>query len=230
MVPSLEDIVKVIDDTQADLIALQEVDVNCPRTDRINQVEELGRRLGMTPHFFSLVDWAQFQHPRENEGLYGLGFLSRMNLRLLNFAHIHLPLMSPLSEPRGVFQLQIDWQGKPLSILNTHLSVQRRENLLQIEAVRELVQQVCSEQGECILMGDFNSRGRTRAMQRLRSVMQECVPTGSPRFTFPSRFPMLQLDRIFTSGGLASYPSRVLASPIARKASDHLPIQVELKF
>ncbi|QDV48865.1 hypothetical protein Enr17x_08790 [Gimesia fumaroli] len=230
MAPSLEDVVNVIENTGADVVALQEVDVNCPRTDRVNQVEEIGRRLGMTPHFFSLVDWAQFEHPRENEGLYGLAFLSRMNLRLLDLNQVHLPVVSPLSEPRGVFQMQFDWEGKPFSILNTHLSVQRRENILQIEALHELMQQVCSERGPCVLMGDFNSPGRTRAMKRLRSVMQECIPRGSPRSTFPSRFPMLQLDRIFTGGGLESYPSQVLISPSARKASDHLPIQVELKL
>lgn len=230
MQPSLKDVVHVLSEAQADVIALQEVDVNCPRTDRVNQVEELGQRLDMRPQFFNLVDWSEFHHPRENEGLYGLAFLFRKNLRLLDQEQMYLPLRSSLSEPRGVFLWQIGWQGKTLSILNTHLSVQRRENILQIEALQELMQQVCAEKGECVLMGDFNSPGRTRAMNRLRTVMQECAPTGSPRSTFPSRFPMIQLDRIFTGGGLKSYPCQILNSPRARKASDHLPIQVELKL
>jgi len=229
--PSLDEVVRVIDDADADVVALQEVDVNCPRTERIHQAEELGRRLKMTPHFFRLVDWSRFHSPHESNGLYGLAFLARQTISLRDFKHIHLPVLSPLSEPRGVFQLQLEWQGKALSILNTHLSVQRRENLLQMEAVRELVQQICSREGDCLLVGDLNNAtARTRGIRRLRTVMAECVPIGSPRSTFPSRFPMLQLDRMFTGGGLAPRPSRVLASPAARKASDHLPIRVELKL
>ncbi len=140
--PSLDDVVHVIGDAQPDVVALQEVDVDCPRTDQIHQAEEIGRRLEMTPHFFSLVDWSQFQSPHECQGRYGLAFLARKDLHLLDSRQIYLPLLSPLSEPRGVFQLQVEWQGKPFSILNTHLSVHRRENLLQMEALSELVQQV----------------------------------------------------------------------------------------
>lgn len=228
--PSLDEVVNVIGDAQADVVALQEVDVNCPRTDQIHQAEEIGRRLEMTPRFFSLVDWSQFQSPHESQGQYGLAFLARKELRLRETRETFLPLLSPLSEPRGVFQLQVEWQGKPFSILNTHLSVHRRENLLQMDALRELVQQVCTEQGAAILMGDFNTTGRARAIRRLRKVMTECVPAGTPRATFPSRFPLLQLDRIFTGGGLEPHASRVLASPDARRASDHFPVQVELKL
>lgn len=228
--PSLNDVVNVLGDAQPDVVALQEVDVDCPRTDQIHQAEEIGRRLEMTPHFFSLVDWTQFQSRHEKQGRYGLAFLSRKDLRLIDSREFHLPLLSPLSEPRGVFQIQAEWQGKSISILNTHLSVHRRENLLQMQALCELIQQTGTEHEASILLGDFNATGQSRAIRRLRTLLSECIPTGKPRATFPSRFPLLQLDRIFTGGALEPQPSQVLASPGARQASDHFPVKVELKL
>ena len=49
-----------------------------------------------------------------------------------------------------------------------------------------------------------------------------------PRPTFPSRFPLLRLDHIFVSEGFGVTASEIQTNLLARQASDHLPLTVEL--
>jgi endonuclease/exonuclease/phosphatase family metal-dependent hydrolase len=48
------------------------------------------------------------------------------------------------------------------------------------------------------------------------------------RRTFPSRRPFLRLDRVYTSRAVQVTRAHVDRSPLARAASDHLPIIVDV--
>jgi endonuclease/exonuclease/phosphatase family metal-dependent hydrolase len=76
-----------------------------------------------------------------------------------------------------------------------------------------------------VLMGDLNewsSRGGV-----LRDFSDHCTLADCGR-TFHARRPIVQLDRIMVTPGLAINGCGVHQSATARKASDHLPIWAEL--
>jgi endonuclease/exonuclease/phosphatase family metal-dependent hydrolase len=48
--------------------------------------------------------------------------------------------------------------------------------------------------------------------------------------TFPASFPLLRLDRCYVDGAFAVRSVDVVRTPLARRASDHLPLVVELEL
>jgi hypothetical protein len=72
-----------------------------------------------------------------------------------------------------------------------------------------------------LLMGDLNEwRGRSGA---IRLFDQQLGPSAAER-TFPSWMPVLALDRIYADGPAVLQDISVYRSPLARLASDHLPL------
>jgi endonuclease/exonuclease/phosphatase family metal-dependent hydrolase len=72
-----------------------------------------------------------------------------------------------------------------------------------------------------LVMGDLNEwRGRAGAI----GALDRCLgPSAAPR-TFPSWLPVLALDRIYVDGPAMLRELAVDRSPLARLASDHLPL------
>jgi endonuclease/exonuclease/phosphatase family metal-dependent hydrolase len=48
--------------------------------------------------------------------------------------------------------------------------------------------------------------------------------------TFPSRFPLLRLDHIFASKEVSVTGVEVIANPLAKLASDHLPLLATIEI
>ena len=73
-----------------------------------------------------------------------------------------------------------------------------------------------------LLVGDLNEwRGRNGGGIR---ALDRCLgPSAMPR-TFPSWMPVLPLDRIYALGPAVLRDIEVCRSPLARVASDHLPL------
>ena len=51
-----------------------------------------------------------------------------------------------------------------------------------------------------------------------------------PRPTFPSRLPLLRIDHVFLSQELKVSVASVISTPLAKRASDHLPLLITVKF
>lgn len=85
--------------------------------------------------------------------------------------------------------------------------------------------------GPRVFCGDLNAGPSSVTYHRLRGRMRDAqrVHAGArPRPTFPARFPIFRLDHVFISDELATVASRVGATKLARAASDHLPLIVDL--
>jgi endonuclease/exonuclease/phosphatase family metal-dependent hydrolase len=81
-----------------------------------------------------------------------------------------------------------------------------------------------------IVLGDFNATPRYSAYRTLAGSLRDarsCTPIPRASPTFPSRFPMLALDHVFVSEGIEVSAARALTAPLARAASDHLPLIVD---
>ncbi len=81
-----------------------------------------------------------------------------------------------------------------------------------------------------LLAGDFNATSITRPYQTLARKLEDCQRQLQLRpsvKTFPSGFPAIRIDHCFVSPEIRIRSVRVAFSPLARVASDHLPLIVD---
>lgn len=128
-------------------------------------------------------------------------------------------------EPRGVVDLTLDLAGGPLRLVATHLGLGRRERRRQLSALARLVAAAAAADSPTVVCGDFNSWLPFSAAPRCLTRLVGPSPVAR---TFPARWPLLPLDRIFVAPSLAVGSAGVFKDPLARLASDHLPLWVDL--
>jgi endonuclease/exonuclease/phosphatase family metal-dependent hydrolase len=216
-------IARVIADCGADIVALQELDVQRGRSRGIDQPRSIAESLGMH---------VQFSAARECDGgSYGNAVLSRHPIEAVRGAS--LPQRGARWEQRALQWVRVHAAGLSLNVLNTHLGLDARERELQAAAIvgREWVE-AARTLGPTVLCGDFNSSPRSIVYRQLTSELRDAqrstAPRSGPRGTFPSLLPWLRIDHVLVSPDLAVRSCRVFASWRAKLASDHLPIVVDV--
>jgi endonuclease/exonuclease/phosphatase family metal-dependent hydrolase len=218
---SPERIAHVIGLYRPDVVALQELDVGCARTNCDDQPALIAGALGMHYCFHAAID-----RPGER---YGDAVLSCYPLRLVRAAGIPSAVRGIWPEPRGALWVAVECDGREVQVLNTHLGLGRRERLAQAEALLGpdwLGHPDCT--APRLLCGDFNAWPRSPAYRCLRDALPAADdPAGRRLNTFPSRWPLLRLDHVFHSPELSVREVRVPRTPLTRLASDHLPLIVE---
>ncbi len=215
---------EVIAQAEADIIALQELDVGMARTGSINQTQAIAERLKMNFHFHPSLE--------TQEGLYGNAILSRYPIHLIHAGGLPVYPHHRHFEKRGALWVEIRIDGRPVQVINTHLALHRRERLFQVDS---LLGPEWLKHPDCrppvLLCGDFNALPRSRVIRRLREELidvQNKVPDRRLQGTWPSHFPILRLDYIFGSPNLKVRNTQVLSTPLARAASDHLPYMTKV--
>jgi endonuclease/exonuclease/phosphatase family metal-dependent hydrolase len=126
-------------------------------------------------------------------------------------------------EPRGAIEVNVGINGVDLRIVATHLGLRPGERRCQ---VRRLLPVFGEETDRVdILLGDLNEWfpcGRPlRRLHRLFGAMR--APA-----TFPAGYPLFALDRFWARPRSLVASLRVHKSPLAREASDHLPLVADL--
>ncbi|MNU29930.1 Endonuclease/Exonuclease/phosphatase family protein [compost metagenome] len=219
-------IAAVIAELEPDIVCLQELDVGRARTNGVDQAHAIAERLSMGFRF----------HPAmtiEAE-LYGDAILTARPERLIRAAALPtLPNLRGL-EPRGALWSAIDFDGITLNVFNTHLGLVPREQRLQAAALvgRDwLGDPACT--GPTILTGDFNATSITRPYhaltRRLADAQRELGLKPSVK-TFPSSFPAIRIDHCFISPEIRVTGAMTPLHPLARTASDHLPLAIDFEF
>ncbi len=199
-----ERIARVLLDIGADVIALQEVPLGGSRNADVLKV--LQEATG-----FHAVEGPTEDSPQRR---YGNAVLSRYPVR----ATRAIDLSFGSREARGALDADLDCHGQPLRVVATHLGLRPAERRDQI---RRLLQAFDTDRMPVILMGDVNEWfvwGRP-----LRWLVSHFDAVPAPR-TFPARWPLFSLDRIWISPRRRLLRVHVHASPLARIASDHLPL------
>ena len=219
-------IAAVIAELEPDIVCLQELDVGRARTGWVDQADAIAQRLAMSVQF----------HPamKVEAELYGDAILTHRPERLVRAAALPtLPSLKGL-EPRGALWSAIDFDGITLNVFNTHLGLVPREQRLQAAALvgRDwLGDPACT--GPTILTGDFNATSITRPYhaltRRLADAQRELGLKPSVK-TFPSSFPAIRIDHCFVSPEIRVTGAMTPLHPLARTASDHLPLVVDFEF
>ena len=218
-------IVEVIAACRPDIVALQELDVGRVRSGGIDQAHAIARELGMRHvHFNAAL--------RVLEEEYGDAILTARPSKLVKAGALPGLMHRPALEPRGALWASIQIGGAEVQVINTHLGLRRPERLAQVEALLSpewLSHRACRE--PVVLLGDFNALARSRAYQRLASRLCDAQVGPHihhpPRPTFPSRLPLLRIDHVFVSRSIDVLRVEAIRTPLARVASDHLPLLVE---
>jgi endonuclease/exonuclease/phosphatase family metal-dependent hydrolase len=201
---SPERIGRVLCEIRADIVALQEVPLGGP--DMPNVAALLEQATGLIA-----VDGYTYSLGGRR---YGNAVLSRYPVLATRAINISFDAR----EPRGALDADIYCHGHPLRVIATHLGLRPAERRHQI---RCLLQVFDTDQMPVILMGDVNEWfvwGRP-----LRWLVSHFQPVPAPA-TFPSRWPLFALDRIWIRPRHRLVHVEAHATPLARIASDHLPL------
>lgn len=210
--PSL--IIDVIQELDADVIALQEADERFGRRRPLLPFEELRRRTGHRPLF---AEEARYF----GQGWSGNLIISRLDLNVLSIERLTLPSL----DPRGALSVLARYRGVRCLFLATHLSLLPSYRAAQISLLLRHV--LAMGDVRTFFMGDFNEAFYTaEAWEVLCRHFQH--PPCLQR-TFPSRLPLLPLDQIFLTEPIDGGGVRVFVSDASQKASDHLPVYADLR-
>jgi endonuclease/exonuclease/phosphatase family metal-dependent hydrolase len=154
---------------------------------------------------------------------YGNVILTRFPARTVT----RLDLSFGRLEPRGALDVTFDIAGVCLRIIATHLGLVPGERRAQVRKIVERVRTgAAGDEAVTLLMGDINE---WFALGRPLRWLHRCFEgrAHSAR-TFPARFPLFALDRIWVHPKRVLQRYQVCRSPLARQASDHLPITADL--
>jgi endonuclease/exonuclease/phosphatase family metal-dependent hydrolase len=215
----LDAIARVINEQQADFVALQEVDVHTGRSGReVHEAEVLAAKTGMHSFFAKAIPY--------DGGEYGIAVLSRYPVKE---GHAYALPSAPdvKAEPRALCTVTVTLpDGRQIMMASTHLDVTKNDSN-RILQTREIVRILGKAGIPVILAGDMNAREGSMAINVLDSTfIRTC--RNCP-FTIPVETPGRAIDFIMYSPAGAF---RVLQHQVIgeRYASDHLPVSATLIF
>jgi len=221
---SIPRIANVLARIDADVVALQELDVNRMRSGRRDQAHELARLLGMDNVIFHPAISSTDEH-------YGDAILSRRPIRLIRAAELPGRTLGKHREPRGAIWARLELAGLDVDLINTHLGLSAEERSLQAADLLGPDWTGHVERGDAaILLGDFNAAPDTAAYRALAAEFQDCqtaVAGRPPERTWFSPWPLARIDHVFFRGPLVVRSVRVLRNLRTTVASDHLPLVVD---
>jgi endonuclease/exonuclease/phosphatase family metal-dependent hydrolase len=134
-----------------------------------------------------------------------------------------LDLSTGRYEPRGALAATVDVDGVPVQVLAAHLGLRVHERRFQVQHLLEYLDQV--RDTLLVVLGDFNDWLPGRSVVH---VLDRRLGRPSRPRSFPSRWPIVPLDRIWLHPASAVRSMATHTSSLARGASDHLPVVAEI--
>ncbi len=136
-------------------------------------------------------------------------------------------------ERRGLLHAVIEMPTWPeterVHLVCVHMGLRERHRRRQLKLLCDLVESVVPQNEPVIVAGDFNDwrQQADRSLRHcgLREVFLE--QHGRAARTFPARFPILRLDRIYVRGARAGQ-LQILREPPWSQLSDHLGLCAEI--
>jgi endonuclease/exonuclease/phosphatase family metal-dependent hydrolase len=204
---------RVIAEIGADILALQEADMRFGNRQGLLDLVALQKDLGLIPI--------------PNEGI-GPSHGFHGNLLLVRNAlveDVHR-LILPGLEPRGALVADLNLSGRPLRVIAAHMGLLPQSRKLQARAILNKIGALDGRPS--LLMGDLNEwrSGARSSLSHLSNHFSSVPVTRS----FPARYPLFALDRVMACDQAELLDLEAHDSPLARIASDHLPIRATFRF
>lgn len=206
-------ILRILNEARADLIALQEV------SDPTGQAVA-GEPLRFYSRETGLLGIAA---PTNGQGARPYGNVLLSKWPILESQAIDLTVSG--REPRNAIRAILQRPNGRVRVIATHLGLSLGERRIQTNALATLVAE--DLEIPTILLGDLNEwRGRSRRAWRFARLLETAE---QPR-SFPSRWPVLPLDQIWTRHHRGHSKVFALRTGEAGIASDHLPVIADIKL
>jgi endonuclease/exonuclease/phosphatase family metal-dependent hydrolase len=236
-------IVDFLREANADILLLQEVDINARRTKRLNVAREIARQLRLN-YVFAREFVELTQGSKANPAYHGQATLSRWAISHPRVIHFHhqsdfwkdrwfKPNLESFQQRLGgriALASEIEVAGAPIVCYNLHLE-SRGNDELRLSQMNEVLRDAaaCSSRSLQIVAGDLNlNASKPDAAEALaRAGFREVVPT-APVPTTPARHllePGRHIDWAFVRGAMAADQGRVHSQV---KGSGHYPISFKL--
>jgi len=240
----LPKIIDFLTQADADILLLQEVDINARRTHRLNIAQEIAERLRLNFVFGrEFIELAQGSN--QNPAYHGQATFSRWPIshprlirfrRQSNFWHPHwfIPRTEPFQERLGgriALVAEINVAGEMIITYNLHLESRGHDDL-RLSQLEEVVLDATRQTsaGLAVIAGDLNiDVSRHNIMTPLeRAGLCVASPTSrvATTLSFGIVYPARHIDWIFIRGPMEAYGGNVHRSV---KASDHYPVSVNIR-
>jgi endonuclease/exonuclease/phosphatase family metal-dependent hydrolase len=125
------------------------------------------------------------------------------------------------SEPRTALDVDLEVDGQPVRIIVTHLGLKPAERRYQVKKLLVLLKHTPVHE-RVIVLGDINE---WLPLSRPLRWLHELLGHSPAERSFPSRWPLFALDRVWVRPRHALLALGAHRSPAAAKASDHLPVK-----
>lgn len=221
ILPELRDAVRKVG---ADVVFLQEV---------MGEHEEHGRTVNGAPHYEFLAEeiWPQFAYGRNAvtpKCHHGNAVMSKFPI--VRYQNHDVSVAGP--EKRGLLHcvLHLPIQQLEVHAICVHLGLAEAHRQQQLELLCEIVRSEVPADAPLIVAGDFNDWRRRAHDMLWRAVgLREVFVTayGEAAKTFPARFPLLSLDRIYVRNASVHLPVVLPRRPWSH-LSDHAPLVAEI--
>lgn len=193
-------IVQVIEELGCDTVGLQEVDY---------RLDYIAQKLGMQ----AIPGLTLARH----DGPYGNALLTRrkvLDVRRLGFTWSG-------REPRNALDVDLEIGGEAVRVIVTHLGLWPAERRYQVKKILEMIRATPMYE-RVVVLGDINEwLPLGRPLRWMNALFGRCPAERS----FPSRWPLVALDRVWVRPRHALLALKAHRSPLAAVASDHLPVK-----
>jgi endonuclease/exonuclease/phosphatase family metal-dependent hydrolase len=127
----------------------------------------------------------------------------------------------PRHEPRTALDVDLEVDGETVRVIVTHLGLKPAERRFQVRKLLELLKHTPLYE-RVVVLGDINEwLPLSRPLRWLNALFGRSPAERS----FPSRWPLFALDRVWVRPRHALLAFGAHRSPLAAKASDHLPVK-----
>jgi endonuclease/exonuclease/phosphatase family metal-dependent hydrolase len=187
------------------------------------------------PHSEFLADaiWPQFAYGRNAiypHGDHGNALLSKFPI--VHYQNRDVSVSGP--EKRGLLHCVLRVPQRPVDVhaICVHLGLKQSHRDAQLERLCHVVRTEVPRDAPLVVAGDFNDwrRRAHRVLDRcagLREVFMQA--DGRPAKTYPARWPMLALDRIYVRNAVVHAPVVLPRHPWSH-LSDHAPLAAEIEL
>ncbi|MDD4548575.1 MAG: endonuclease/exonuclease/phosphatase family protein [Syntrophomonadaceae bacterium] len=210
---NLKGVLQVLQQTEADIIALQEVDRYRPQTHLQNQAAWLAKKLSMGYVYSPVRNY--------KTGSYGNAILSKYSILSSSNHRLH-----DMTDIRYCLRADIDTNGSTLSIFNTHLGLKQPVRYTNLKNI--ILPLILPLRNPGILAGDFNAPDDRPEVHMVSALLTDTFKSNSSPFvyTYPAANPSARIDYIFINQKCIPLNFYIVDST----ASDHLPVVAEISY
>ncbi len=217
----IHNLVHAVEQLDADIVCMQEVRLNNRKFERVfTRWPSLGQADYLSPEGYEAV-YKTNAYTRHGE--HGNALLSRWPV----LGSGHADVSDHRFEQRGLLHVQLLVEQKLVHVVVVHLGLIHASRERQVRRLGEFIAREVQDDAPLIVAGDFNDWGaqliRPMDTLGLKTFEDLRLPT------YPSRLPLLHLDRIFCRG-LKLKNAHVPHGRAWARMSDHLPLIAELEL